>query len=654
LPELAPRRAALAQYGRHWLEIGVQTLFALGMLALAAGIFYPLYTLYPFVLNPYWIRRHDFLLELLPLGLGFLSFYLLGCWVWLRLHGIHPLPFKRFWLGQQLLMSLGSTLLLACLLQISWRLTAGPVLMALSYGLGLCLCLVLLLPWLAGLRPSLKALLPALALALLQSLGLWLLPWPLLACLLMLGSLLLIPVLALSWEKRSESQAGSPWQLLLGCVLIGFGVTAVSAWWSVNQLAPEYLALPLQIQAQRRQVKFEALPLRGPARSGNAWPAYSRLFGHDPISSKRAFRFSVEDGDRIRRMFDLASGRLQPDAEMLARYQPQLQLLEQALHHQWIQYPQTGEPLESPEPGLMQDFSFLLMASALSRCQPDDCLGPAQLMLDTLRMLQQLAVQGQVMPMMVSYKLERIAISALGQSLAPKTLSLSEWKVLLAEWARLLATEEGRFHEVMGLELLLGQQTLLELIPTLSADAKMEYGSLLDWLGIAPYVRLGLPELKGLAVDARAYLAEPVHAAARWRNLDRRQQRLAEQNPFASQVLIDLPMVLQRYREHQVMFRGFYQYLALQAYAAESGAYPAELTALVPRWLPALPQDPYTGQPFNYHLVPEGFYLASTGSNGRADGGGQYYAQFMRGENCQGDEIVFAPVLPEACRPEGP
>lgn len=52
---------------------------------------------------------------------------------------------------------------------------------------------------------------------------------------------------------------------------------------------------------------------------------------------------------------------------------------------------------------------------------------------------------------------------------------------------------------------------------------------------------------------------------------------------------------------------------ALERYRFKNGAYPDKLAALVPDWLPAIPNDPITAQPLVYERKPSGFMLTGAG-----------------------------------------
>jgi len=77
---------------------------------------------------------------------------------------------------------------------------------------------------------------------------------------------------------------------------------------------------------------------------------------------------------------------------------------------------------------------------------------------------------------------------------------------------------------------------------------------------------------------------------------------------------------------------------ALAAYRADHGAYPADLGALVPEYLPAVPEDLFSGGPLRYKREESGFLLYSAGHNGRDDGG-RTYGEGAEDEVC--DDIAI-------------
>lgn len=62
--------------------------------------------------------------------------------------------------------------------------------------------------------------------------------------------------------------------------------------------------------------------------------------------------------------------------------------------------------------------------------------------------------------------------------------------------------------------------------------------------------------------------------------------------------------------------------IALKRYQLRHGDYPADLTALVPEFVPSVPRDPVDGHPLRYRRNTDGtFLLYSVGENGKDDGG---------------------------------
>jgi hypothetical protein len=61
--------------------------------------------------------------------------------------------------------------------------------------------------------------------------------------------------------------------------------------------------------------------------------------------------------------------------------------------------------------------------------------------------------------------------------------------------------------------------------------------------------------------------------------------------------------------------------LALAAYRADVGRYPARLEDVAPKYLPAIPDDLFSGKPLKYRLSDDGYLLYSVGKNGVDDDG---------------------------------
>ncbi len=61
--------------------------------------------------------------------------------------------------------------------------------------------------------------------------------------------------------------------------------------------------------------------------------------------------------------------------------------------------------------------------------------------------------------------------------------------------------------------------------------------------------------------------------------------------------------------------------LALAAYHADHGTYPAKLVELAPRYIAEVPNDAFTGSDLHYRTELTGYLLYSVGPNGTDDGG---------------------------------
>lgn len=61
--------------------------------------------------------------------------------------------------------------------------------------------------------------------------------------------------------------------------------------------------------------------------------------------------------------------------------------------------------------------------------------------------------------------------------------------------------------------------------------------------------------------------------------------------------------------------------LAVERYRLAKGKLPTSLDDLMPQFLPAIPEDPFDGQPLRYQLLPRGYIVYSIGPDGQDDNG---------------------------------
>lgn len=77
--------------------------------------------------------------------------------------------------------------------------------------------------------------------------------------------------------------------------------------------------------------------------------------------------------------------------------------------------------------------------------------------------------------------------------------------------------------------------------------------------------------------------------------------------------------------------------LALEAFKADTGAYPATLDLLTPKYLPSVPTDTFSNAPFGYKVVDADYALYSVGPDLTDDAG-----------NAEKDRVFHAPPAPPA------
>ncbi|MDX9980891.1 MAG: hypothetical protein RBU25_12775, partial [Lentisphaeria bacterium] len=101
---------------------------------------------------------------------------------------------------------------------------------------------------------------------------------------------------------------------------------------------------------------------------------------------------------------------------------------------------------------------------------------------------------------------------------------------------------------------------------------------------------------------------------------------------FAAMFMPSLDRAHLKATHRDAILRGMALFLAVRAYETEHGAPPETLDALVPDYLPRIPEDPFDGKPFRYlrrnvpGLPPEAWAVYSIGENFTDEGGTAYGA----------------------------
>lgn len=636
------------------LEMVLHLAILLALLFLALGLLYPLYILASPRLGLFWTHRPQVMAGLFPFFWGSLIFYLLGrCWSWRAEPRTWPPPYHRkLQIGLVLWGGLSTGLLSLLVMGIFHAPLWGC---SLGVGLGPSLALVFLPTRLGLQRQSWRPLvLWGFLLGLIQGVSVWFwLGVPVEKALLVMPvgcmGLFCVGPLSAGWSGRWVAEAPWNWRIL-GCLALA-GVlvsTGAEAWQRqrLERLRQRFAEASVSQQAALRWVRPV---LRGQAHPGNAAPAYEALL------LAQHTQLQTPDVSKLLAWFQSNTGRVEPDLQMLKRYAPLITRLRAATRWQEVHWPYQKRAELRPRIGGIEEYGLLMAGQTVADCRKGRCAQGLAVSWDALRLFQDFSTQGWLTPLMVAYRMERLVLSSTGAQLSSQDLSPAAWGLSLRDWSALLASEDAHFEGVLRHELLQGGQTLIGLLPTLMTEDEDESPSAwparwLDRLLIFPYVLAGLEGIESLMAVSSDYLDAPHHDVSRWQNVREHQHTLRRQNPFLNTVITDLNVSLLRFREHQTLLRGFAQYLALLAYAAERGEFPPTLQQLVPAYLSQLPPDPFSGRPFRYRRVSTGPVVYSVGLNGRDDGGQGFYGRHQRQPGCSGEEMVFSPQVPVACR----
>jgi hypothetical protein len=90
---------------------------------------------------------------------------------------------------------------------------------------------------------------------------------------------------------------------------------------------------------------------------------------------------------------------------------------------------------------------------------------------------------------------------------------------------------------------------------------------------------------------------------------------------FSATFLPSIQILLKLEAEYASNLRLATAALAVERFRLARGELPEKLNELVPQFLPAVPLDPFDGQPLRYHRLEKGYLIYSIGSDGHDDGG---------------------------------
>lgn len=441
--------------------------------------------------------------------------------------------------------------------------------------------------------------------------------------------------------------------LLAGAGLLLFGIS----YWGLQQKLVAYEQdWQIRLKQGQAQAVWRRPVLHGQALPGNGAGDYRKLFtsGGEPGLVK----ITQADMNLVNKVLSNsldASQKSRPELpELLGHYPTELKQLRSALQHEVIDYAPdfklTSSALNYIE---AQNFTKIIGLSAGAMARRHACREAAQLFLDSLRLGQDIGSYPTLISQMVGVVLQGISLDTFGPEFKPDCLSPAEYHDFLGQMANIYKHrptyfKSFAFESYQGMDTALaaarkgdsafGEETRAPSGPFAAAGAAALQFALLPQYLEAYQLSAKILELE-LQGDKTEFIAAYKSYAALKPEIEKTLS-----NQLMAVLVPNLEGALERMGLGEAKLAGIYQYAALLAYHREKGSYPASLQALVPTWLPELPQDPFTGKPFVYRqLGPHNFVLYSVGSDGHDQGGkGVYYRR-----GClNSQDLAFTPQEP--------
>ena len=103
-------------------------------------------------------------------------------------------------------------------------------------------------------------------------------------------------------------------------------------------------------------------------------------------------------------------------------------------------------------------------------------------------------------------------------------------------------------------------------------------------------------------------------------------RKSAQYDPLLNDLIgLPAPFIMNRgprlFRERAAQLRAITTLVAAERFRLATGRWPTELADLVPRYLPAVPTDPYDGKPLRYRKVSDGIVVYAIGAELKDHGG---------------------------------
>jgi hypothetical protein len=333
-------------------------------------------------------------------------------------------------------------------------------------------------------------------------------------------------------------------------------------------------------------------------------------------------------------------------AEYLARNQQSLDLLHKAATMKFCRFPSEGPDVETMFESLMNRLNVtrtgtrMLLLDSLSA----SAHGDAQRVVESTTTSIALAESVKAPPQLISYLVETacfgISIGGLEQALS-RTAFNDQQLVALTKAFHEVETDEGFIGAIIGeraranwtwQEMRAGGGSVKD--PIVYSDTT----SSLDRAAAMIYGPLGFIDLDYLA---RLEFYDDLLRACdttfpqRLETVGSLNHKRALFNvlPLAKIEAELTEKSVNREARLQAQLRAVRVALSVERYRIANGALPESLGALVPKFLTAVPTDPFDGQPLRYKKLANGYVVYSIGEDGVDNGGTEGF--------CPGTDITF-------------
>ncbi len=318
------------------------------------------------------------------------------------------------------------------------------------------------------------------------------------------------------------------------------------------------------------------------------------------------------------------------NAQVLEAARPALKTLRQALafpHWRLVDPKQVAE-FEIPEYKALREFARLLSAEALERKRKGNVDGALESYQTILKLCRHMGDESHILAFLVQRAIFAIGTKALWDKvLSDADASVAAYRAALAE----LRAWDIDCDFVRALK---GERVVAGI---LAYDfSRRKFG----WL--PPVVSTWIAANQSLTL---AFYRQLLPVAQKGVPYDRRKisrlitdfkQRTQGSNLYFTLtdllILNEAQKLFDRVTEAHALQRVTEVALALRLYRKEHGRYPEDLRALVPKFLPSVPSDPYDGKPLRYRKLAKGFKVWSVGGNRKDDGGVKVRDWWRRGD----------------------